>query len=377
MLVRNLQDGGLEKVVVDLGRQFLQQGIAAPVLVLDSGGRAADEAAALGCDVRTFDGDAAALVRAAEGLGVRVVLTHHCYDPLERLSQAGIEIIEVIHNVYHWQRDKPWFADLRAACIGRFVAVSDFVGDYARDVLRVPPDRLRVIENGLSRHGLVRPALPQLSRKRRETVDRPVLAHLANAHPQKNHIALLRAFGVFLQDRPEATLVLAGVIDESTDVGRRVRAELRTLGLNGRVRCTGPLDRRAVSRLLADAHIGLLPSGFEGFSIGSLEYAYFGLPTILSDTGAAQRLAARYGHVVVAAGAACPPGELTPARIERDGLDPRQAAVDGIAAALRTLVADYDRFAGSAERAGLDWEAYAVEATAERYRTLLLETVPS
>ena len=375
MLVQDLHDGGLERVVVDLTRQFLQQGIVSRVLVLGGGGRAAEEASALGCDVRTFGGDAASLVAAAQDLGVRVVLTHHCYEPLEQLSEAGVGLIEVVHNAYHWQRDQPYFANLRSRCIDRFVAVSDFVGDYTRSALLVAPDRLRVIENGLSRQGLIRPLLPKLSQQRKATVDRPVLAHLANAHPQKNHVALLRAFGRLLQDRPDATLVLAGTIDASTDVGRRVQAEIETLALNGRVRCAGPLDRRAVSHLLADAHIGVLPSGFEGFSIGSLEYAYFGLPTILSDTGAARRLADRYGHVVVAEKAACPPGELTPARIERDGLDPDPAAVDGIAAAMRTVLADYDRFAGNAERAGLDWETYSIEATARQYRGLLLETV--
>ena len=375
MLVQNLHEGGLERVVVDLTRQFVQQGIVAPVLVLGSGGRAATEAAGLGCDVRTFEGAAATLVATVQDLGVRVVLTHHCYEPLEQLSRAGVEIVEVIHNAYHWQRDQPYFANLRARCIGRFVAVSDFVSDYARSALLVPPDRLRVIENGLSRHGLIRPPLSGLSKRRKETVDSPVLAHLANAHPQKNHVALLLAFEALLQDHPAATLVLAGGIDASTDLGRRVQTEIETRKLNGRVRCAGSLDRRAVSHLLADAHVGLLPSGFEGFSIGSLEYAYFGLPTVLSDTGAARRLGDRYGHVVVADGVACPPGELTPARAERDGLDPDPATVNGIAAALRTVLADYDRFAGNAERAGLDWEAYSIEATARQYRELLQKTV--
>ena len=374
MLVQEFHDGGLERVVLDLTRQFVQQGMVAPVLVLGSGGRAATEAAALGCDVRTFDGDTAALVATAQDLGVRVVLAHHCYEPLERLSETGVRIVEVIHNAYHWQRDQPWFANLRSRCIGRFVAVSDFVGDYARSALLVAPDRLRVIENGLSRQGLIRPLLPTLTRRRKATVASPVLAHLAHAHPQKNHVALLRAFERLLQDRPDATLVLAGVIDASTDVGRRVETEIDALGVNGRVRCTGPLDRRAVSHLLADAHVGLLPSGFEGFSIGSLEYAYFGLPTVLSDTGAARRLGDRYGHVAVAEGAACPPGELTPGRIERDGLDPDPAAVDGIAAAMRTVLADYDRFADNAARAGRDWESYSIEAVAHRYRGLLRET---
>ena len=376
MLVQEFHDGGLERVVLDLTRQFLKQGMVAPILILGAGGRTATEASALGCDVRTFDSDAAGLVATVQDLGVRTVLTHHCYEPLERLSQAGVRLIEVIHNVYHWQRDQPYFTNLRSRCIDHFVAVSDFVGDYARSTLLVAPDRLRVIENGLSRQGLIRPLLPKLTRQRKATCDCPVLAHLANAHPQKNHIALLRAFERLLQERPGATLVLAGVIDSSTDVGRRVEAEIETLALNGRVRCTGPLDRRAVSHLLASAHVGLLPSGFEGFSIGSLEYTYFGLPTILSDTGAARRLADRYGHVVVAEGAACPPEELTPARIERGGLEPEAAMVDGIAAAMRTMLANYDRFADNATRAGLDWESYSIEAVARRYRGLLLETVP-
>ena len=375
MLVRDFHDGGLEKVVVDLAKQFLKRGIVCTILVAESGGRAMELAEDLGCRVRAFGGDVAGLVSAVREEGIKAIIAHHYYEPLEKLSKADVKIVEVMHNAYSWQRDVPYFLDLRARCIDRFIAVSDFVHDYALASLSVPDERIRVIENGLSRYGLIRPPLQTLSRRRKTTVDRPLLVHLANAHPQKNHIAILRAFESILPDFPGARLVLAGVVDYTTDLGHQVRAEIAWRDLHGRVRCSGPLERREVSRLLADAHIGLLPSVFEGFSIGSLEYAYFGLPTVLSDTGAARRLRDRYGHVVLAGGAALPPERLDAGKIEREAFEPDSSTVAGIASAIREILANYDRFADSGQQAGMDWESYSIEKAARRYRDLLVEVV--
>ena len=139
--------------------------------------------------------------------------------------------------------------------------------------------------------------------------------------------------------------------------------------------CVGPLGRRELSRLLADAHIGLLPSMFEGFSIASLEYAYFGLPTIFSDTGAARRLTMRYGHAIIADTAALPPEMLNDTRIERRAFDPDSSTVAGIAEAVRTILEYYANFADTARQAGRDWEDYSIEAMGRRYRNLLVEAV--
>ena len=373
MLVRDFHDGGLEKVVVDLAKQFLKQGIVCPILVAESAGRAARMAEEIGCSVQAFGGDVAKLVSAVRESGFEVVITHHCYEPLEQLAMADVKLIEVIHNAYYWQRDLPCFSELRDRCVDRFVAVSDFVRDYSLAALSLPADRIQVIENGLSRHGLIRPALRQLARCRTATVEHPRLVCLANAHPQKNHIALLRAFEHLLPEHPGASLVLAGAIDDTTDVGRRVLEEIESRRLNDHVQCPGPLGRRELSHLLAGAHLGVLPSVFEGFSIGSLEYAYFGLPTVLSDTGAARDLRDRYGHAVIADGAALPPHRLEPATVERQVLDPPPATVAGITAAVRTILTDYPKFTEAAHQAGMDWESYSIEAVAGRYRDVLVE----
>ena len=375
MLVRDFHDGGLEKVVFDVTKQFLKQGIVCPILVAGSAGRAAKQAEELGCSVQAFGGDVAELVSAVRENGIEVVITHHCYEPLELLSMADVKLIEVIHNAYCWQGDLSFFSELRGRCVDRFVAVSDFVRDYALTALSVPADRIRVIENGLSRYGLIRPDLRQLSQRRATTVNRPLLVHLANAHPQKNHVAVLRAFERVLADHAGASLVLAGVIDDTTDTGRHVQAEIESRRLHDRVRCVGPLGRRELSRLLADAHIGLLPSVVEGFSIASLEYAYFGLPTVLSDTGAARRLTERYGHAVIADTAALSTEQLESAGIERRALEPDTSTVSGIAAAAGTILENYAQFADMARRAGRDWESYSIEVVAREYRNLLTEAV--
>ena len=375
MLVPDLHDGGLEKIVVDLANQLLKLGIGCPILVAESTGRAAKLAEDLGCSVQAFGGDNAKLVSAIREGGFKAVITHNCYEPLEQLSKTGVKIIEVIHNAYYWQRGLPYFSRLRARCVDRFVAVSDFARDYALTALSVPDERIRVIENGLSRYGLIRPALQQLSRRRATTVNRPLLVHLANAHPAKNHIAVLRAFECVLADHPGASLVLAGAIDDTTDTGRRVRAEIESRNLHDRVRRVGPLGRHELSRLLADAHIGLLPSIFEGFSIASLEYAYFGLPTVFSDTGAARRLAIRYGHVIIADAASLPPEMLNQTRIEDRAFDPDSSTVAGIAGAVRTILEHYVNFSDTARKAGRDWEDYSIEAMGRRYRNLLMEVV--
>ena len=375
MLVADFHDGGLEKVVVDLAGQLRRQGIDCPIMVLGSAGRAAKFAEEADCRVRAFNGDVEKLVAAVREEGVEIVVLHHCYEPLERLSKLGVKLVEVIHNAYSWQRDRTQLADLRSKCIGRFVAVSDFVRDYSIANLSIAGDRIEVIENGLCRHGLIRPPLGKLARQRTATVDRPVLVHLANAHPQKSHIAIVRAFEGIIENHGDAELVLAGTIDDSTEIGRRVHAEIEQRDLNSHVRCSGPLGRREISRLLANAHVGLLPSVFEGFSIASLEYAYFALPTILSDTGAARRLADRYEHAVLARAAALPPEELDPQRIERRGFDPDPAAVVGITAAMATVLANYDQFADKARHAGDDWHAYSIESVARQYRDLLNEAL--
>lgn len=373
MFVKDFHDGGLEKVVIDLALHFLRQGIVCPILVSGSAGRAAAHASSVGCDVRVFNGDVEQLAAFARNFGIGVVFTHHCYEGLEQLSRAGIKIVEVIHNAYHWQQKDGWLADLRARYVSGYIAVSDFVREYSISRLSIHPGSVRLIENGLSREGLIRPPLPRLAAQRRATAANPVLVHLANAHPQKNHVAIVDAFEIVCRSYPTAQLVFAGVVDDKTEVGRELLSKIANKGLDSSVRCVGPLGRRALSRLLAQAHVGLLPSMLEGFSIASLEYTYFGLPTVLSETGAARRLADAYQHVAIADNAALSHADLAPDLIEQRSKSPDIAAAPSIAAAIMAVLSEYDRYTECAVQAGLAWRDYSIEATGQRYLEVVKE----
>ncbi len=371
MLVRDFDTGGLEKVVTDLALQFQDRGFQCPIFVANGGGLAQEHAASLGCEVFVFNGNITALVAEVRRRGVRCVLAHHCYEGIEELSNARVRIVEVIHNAYHWQRDLDALAELRRSHIAECICVSDFVAAYTQQFLGVAPSRIRTIENGLAREGLIRPPLEILAERRRKAP--PLLLHLANAHSQKNHIAIIRAFHKLRGDFPGVRLALVGSVDQTTGVGRAALDEIDRKGLNGQVDIHGSLGRLDLSRLLSRAHVGLLPSGVEGFSIASLEFTYFGMPLTLSKTGAYKWLAERYGHVAIAEDIALSADRLNPIAIERCGLEPSKDAVDSIVHATADVLHNYDRYASAATQAALRWNEYSVEQVADRYTKSLEE----
>jgi len=367
MLVENLHDGGLERVVIDLAGEFVREGIKCPIFVSGSAGRAAAAAIELGCEVEVFHGNRKALENRARERGVQVIFAHHCYDCWDRLSEGGGKIVEVLHNAYHWQRRNPFLADLRARNVKQYIAVSEFARDYAVNYLSVRRDSIRVVKNGLSRAGLIRPPLSRVIDARRTSLERPLLVHVANAAPQKNHLAILDAFEIVRRSYPNAELAFAGVIDRRSELGRNILARAASSGMASSIRFLGPLGRRDLSHLLSRAHIALLPSIFEGFSIASLEYTYFGLPIVLSPTGAAQWLTEKYKHVVLAAHSALSPDELSPDAIHLRSAAPAPEVIESIADAVIHILGEYELYSALALEAGRDWAAYSVEATGRNY----------
>lgn len=371
MYVSEFLDGGLEKVVLDLAVELSSRGIHCSIIVKGTAGRAGEEARRSGVEVATFGGDGVALLRFIGDQRIERVIAHHCYDFLEQIAAAGVTVDEVIHNAYHWQKGDRSLAELRDQCIDQCVAVSEFVNSYSRAELKINPDKLRVIHNGLARQGLIRPPLQLMKQRRMHTLSAPVLVMLANAHPQKNHIAVLRAIHEIKQSVPNVKIYLCGVIDERTALGKSIRATADKLELSANVEFTGPLDRQAISRLLHAAHIALLPSLVEGYSIASLEYCYFGLPMVLSDTGAAQSLRQSYGSVELAADVAIPAGQLTVTAIERQSQRPTDNSVASIVSAVNRVLAHYSDYLDRAEMAANNWKQYSMESTVDSY--LLLE----
>lgn len=107
--------------------------------------------------------------------------------------------------------------------------------------------------------------------------DEPVIGHVGQFRPQKNHLFLLDVFAAFLERHGPAHLLLVG------DGGERPRIEdrVRALGLSGRVHLVG--SRPDVPRLLHAMDVFAFPSTHEGLSLALLEAQAAGLAAVVSN----------------------------------------------------------------------------------------------
>jgi glycosyltransferase involved in cell wall biosynthesis len=122
------------------------------------------------------------------------------------------------------------------------------------------------------------PSLPSRDELRSELgLDGHVLAFAGRLGPQKALAVALDA----LAQLPEVTLVIAGDGPERSALERHARK----LGLDGRARFLGRLERSAVLRLFRAADASLLSSSWENFPHTVVEALAVGTPVIATSVG--------------------------------------------------------------------------------------------
>ena len=155
---------------------------------------------------------------------------------------------------------------LAARVTNAVITVSDADHTLARRY-RVRPRQLVTIHNGIGRDA------PLTSVASAGPVR---LVCVARFSPQKNQATLIRALSG-IQDDWRLSLVGDGPLEDDV---RRLTAEL---GLADRVEFLGARDD--VNSILAQSHIFVLPSNWEGFPLTILEAMRAGLPVVASDVG--------------------------------------------------------------------------------------------
>ena len=113
------------------------------------------------------------------------------------------------------------------------------------------------------------------------TREAPFALWLGRVGPEK-HLDFLVACWPEVQGRvPRAELVLAGSY-ENRRLARRLRAQVRALGLDGAVRCIGYVGGLEKQHLLRAARCVVLPSLFESFGRVVVEALAVGTPVLVS-----------------------------------------------------------------------------------------------
>lgn len=371
MLLHDFDVGGVERFIVDMSRRLGRLGVPCAVFATGRIGRLAEEAGLAGIPVHACP-DATTVGRMAKDLGIRLVVAHHCTVGWENLHSAGIPIIEVLHNLYHWQRGDDALQALRGR-VSRFVAVSQGVREFAIQHLGLAPDNVLHLANGVDPSVFLRPRREAMRALRRQPEF--VFVQPAQIWAAKCHHTALTAFEKLHREFPHTRLVFAGAVGDA-DVHERLVSRIEAVGLEGAVDIVGNLDRRGLSHQYARANAMLLPSLLEGFSIATLEALYFGLPMILTDIGGAREVI-EDEDVGILVPPPCAPSELTPEKVRLHGASDDAGHAEAVLAAMRRMVEDRQAW----EAKGLDgmvkFPTFDMDVVAARYEAILAPLLSS
>ena len=164
----------------------------------------------------------------------------------------------------------------------RIICPSEFIASEVRQLLRVDPDRLRVVPHGVS--------LPKVDPFDAQTfvesrgIREPYVLWIGTQEERKNVLGVLEAFARVARERPDVCLVLHG---PQGWLGESVAEGIRKRGLAGSILVSeGGLTRRELAWIYSRASVFVLPSIYEGFGLPVLEAMASGAPVVTSDRAA-------------------------------------------------------------------------------------------
>lgn len=165
---------------------------------------------------------------------------------------------------------------LLASRLDGVIVVNEPLADWARDKLRIAPQRVWYVPNfvDVPDEGSFPGALPGTSGKR--------IVCVANMRPEKDHLTLLRAFDRVARAVPEAHLLLVGACTDTAYVSR-VHDKIQELQLSSHVSLLG--QQPDVAAILHSCDIGVLSSATEGLPLALIEYGMIGLPVVATRIG--------------------------------------------------------------------------------------------
>lgn len=178
----------------------------------------------------------------------------------------------------------PWMMRMSARKAQAIIAVSENTHRDAVRILKIAPDKIFTVQNGIGAEfrPIDDPALLQACRKK-YNLEQPFFLYVGTVEPRKNLPLLLRAFARLAAQGSDFSLVIVGRLGWMyEDVFRLVES----LGLSGRVQFTGYVPAEDLPMVYNLAQIFVYPSLYEGFGFPPLEAMACGAPVITTASSA-------------------------------------------------------------------------------------------
>ena len=280
---------------------------------------------------------------------------------LAAAQRRGLPTALTFHSGGHGSRLRNLARPAHTRLLGRWlrrcdllIGVSRFEADLFAERLGLPPDRIRLIPNGVSSTGR-----PTAVTTDGGDHDGPHLLSIGRLQRYKGHHRVIRALPDLVRSHPGVHLTILGL---GPDRGRLERLAGR-LGVRDRVAFdhVGADERPRLDAILASASVALFLSEYESHGMAAHEALLAGLPTVVVDdtalaelasTGLARGVPPRATDAEVAAIVRRTLAAEGPARSGGGtGTDGRRAGTDGRRAGLDRLRRSWPDIAGRIEEA--------------------------
>jgi glycosyltransferase involved in cell wall biosynthesis len=237
----------------------------------------------------------------------RIDLVHVTFDYptfFFRLRNRGVPCVATVHHLHLVEAlamlphvgsapqklAQMFKASILTALEGRLVrqceaviAVSGFTAETVRRFLSSPPDRVRIVKNGIDVAGFDG-GDPERFRDRFPGLGEKTVLYVGRLERSKGLQYLIPAFARVLSRVPDATLAIVG--RGSDRYLRELKLAARSAGVAEKVVFTGRIPQDILPHAYAASALVALPSLMEGFGISLLESMASSRPCVATRTGA-------------------------------------------------------------------------------------------
>jgi glycosyltransferase involved in cell wall biosynthesis len=292
LAIQSLEIGGAERQVVELAHGLRLLGRNVSICCLNRLGPLADEARHRGITVDCFNktnrGDLRVIDQLTKYLLRNQANVLHTFLFGANLwgtlagRRAGVSVLLTSdRSGGYYEEKKELCADrlLHAYTDGMITNTS--VGKQRiRRQIGIQSDRIHVIFNGMNLERFEKKQDPMIMRQVLGFAPASFVVALSGTmRPIKNPLMFMKMARILIAESERFMFL---VIGGGPDIPR-MQALTKQLGINDRIRFTGP--RHDVPELLQASDAGVLCSHWEGFSNSIMEYMAAGLPVVATDVG--------------------------------------------------------------------------------------------
>jgi len=193
-----------------------------------------------------------------------------------------------------WSRYKALRTFHRAT---RVIAISQNTANDIHKYYQIPPEKIRIIYNGVGEEFFSAPLPDSLKSVRARYAIPPgdYILYVGGSDLRKNLESLLKAFSMLLRKIQQITLVATGGMGRKA---KEIYQSISNLGLERNIVITGHVSDQDLRQLYAGTRLFVYPSLYEGFGIPILEAMSSGVPVIASNTSSIPEVAGDAAYLI-------------------------------------------------------------------------------